>query len=107
MQWVLDITPPEKLDVNTLVYRMLHISVAAIHTSSISYLNTLYDLAQHTEIHEELRQEIVSVMEEEGDWTNQGLAKMVKLDSFMKESARWHPFVAGKRKASEKLMRDS
>lgn len=103
MQWVLDITPPEKLDVNTLVYRMLHISVAAVHTSSISYLNAIYDLAQHPEIHEELRQEIMLVMEEEGCWTSRGLAKMVKLDSFMKESARWHPFVAGRRESLREI----
>ena len=95
VQWLLDITPPEKLDVNVLVYRMLHLTVSAIHTSSCTFLDALYDLALHPEIHDELRQEILSVMDQEGKWTKQGLTKLIKLDSFMKESARWHPFLAG------------
>lgn len=99
MQWLLDITPPKKLDIDVLVNRMLHLNVSAIHTSSCSFLDAIYDLALHPEIHEELRQEIVSVMEQNGKWTKQGLTKMVKMDSFMKESARWHPFLAGKQNA--------
>jgi cytochrome P450 len=85
---------------------MIHLNVSAIHTSSVTYLDAVYDLALHPEIHEELRQEIVSVMEEEGGFTKQGLTKMVKLDSFMKESARWHPFLAGKLKVFEKPTKD-
>lgn len=80
---------------------MIHLNVSAIHTSSVTYLEAVYDLALHPEIHDELRQEITSVMEEEGQWTKKGLTKMVKLDSFMKESARWHPFLAGKFNGSE------
>ena len=95
MQWLLDITPPEKLDIDVLVHRMLHLNITAIHTSSCTFLDALYDLALHPEIHEELRQEILSVMDQEGKWTKQGLTKLIKMDSFMKESARWHPFLAG------------
>ena len=95
MQWLLDITPPEKLDIDVLVHRMLHLNVSAIHTSSCTFLDALYDLALHPEIHDELRQEILSVMGQEGKWTKQGLTKLIKMDSFMKESARWHPFLAG------------
>jgi cytochrome P450 len=76
---------------------MLHLIVSAIHTSSVTYLEAIYDLALHPEIHEELRQEIISVMAQEGGFTKPGLTKMVKMDSFMKESARWHPFLAGKK----------
>ncbi|KAI9729787.1 MAG: hypothetical protein M1818_008401 [Claussenomyces sp. TS43310] len=95
VQWVLDITPPEKMDIEVLMYRMIHIIVSAIHTSSVTYLEAIYDLALHPEIHEELRQEIVSVMDQEGKFTKQGLTKMIKMDSLMKESARWHPFLSG------------
>ena len=96
VQWLLDVTPPEKLDVDVLVHRMLHLNVSAIHTSSCTFLDAIYDLALHPEIHEELRQEILSVMNQQGKWTKQGLTKMIKMDSFIKESARWHPFLAGK-----------
>ncbi|KAL6233231.1 cytochrome P450 [Aspergillus navahoensis] len=96
LQWVLDITPPEKMDINMLVIRLLHILVAAVHTSSVTFLNSMYDLALHPEIHEELRQEIRDVFAStNGEWTKPGLTKLMKLDSFIKESARFHPFQAG------------
>jgi cytochrome P450 len=84
LQWVLDI-------------RLLHILVAAVHTSSVTFLNSMYDLALHPEIHQELRQEIRNVFAStNGEWTKPGLTKLIKLDSFIKESARFHPFQAGK-----------
>lgn len=97
VQWVLDITPPEKLDLGILTLRLIHILVAAVHTSSVTYLNAVYDLALHPEIHDELREEIYAVFaSEDGKWRKQGLTKLMKLDSFIKESARFHPMQAGK-----------
>lgn len=96
VQWVLDITPANKLDdVDILVYRMLHLSISAIHTSSSSFADAIYDLALHPDIHDELCEEIKTVLTEEGGWNKQALTRMIKMDSFMKESARWHPFLAG------------
>ncbi|KAH6988315.1 cytochrome P450 [Ilyonectria sp. MPI-CAGE-AT-0026] len=96
VQWVLDITPPEKVDKEMLTIRLLHILVAAVHTSSVTFLNAVYDLSTHPEIHDELRQEIIDVFtQDDGKWSKQGLTKMTKLDSFLKESARWHPMQAG------------
>ncbi|EOD53101.1 putative cytochrome p450 protein [Neofusicoccum parvum UCRNP2] len=96
IQWVLDITPANKLDdVDILVYRMLHLSISAIHTSSSSFADAIYDLALHPDIHDELCEEIKTVLTEEGGWNKQALTRMTKMDSFMKESARWHPFLAG------------
>lgn len=97
IQWVLDLTPPEKRNIDQLVVRMLHIVVSAVHTSSVTFLDTIYDLVTHPEIHDELREEIYSVFaDEQGEWRKQGLTKMVKMDSFMKESVRFHPLFAGK-----------
>ncbi|KIX06715.1 uncharacterized protein Z518_04691 [Rhinocladiella mackenziei CBS 650.93] len=96
VQWVLDITPLEKRDLHVLTLRLIHILVSAVHTSSVTYLNAIYDLAQHPEVHDELREEIKEVFaSENGEWRKQGLTKLVKLDSFIKESARFHPFQAG------------
>jgi cytochrome P450 len=96
VQWVLDITPDEKMDLELLTLRLLHILVAAVHTSSVTWLNAIYDLALHPEIHDELREEITHVFAgEDGHWTKQGLTKLMKMDSFIKESARFHPFQAG------------
>ncbi|KAL6236543.1 cytochrome P450 [Aspergillus navahoensis] len=79
VQWVLDITPPEKLgDLNLLVLRLLHILVSAVHTSSVTFLNTLYYLAKHPETHDELRQEIIEVFaSENGEWKKQGLTDQI------------------------------
>lgn len=97
VQWVLDITPKDKFDVDVISLRLLHILVAAVHTSSVTYLNALYDLALHPEVQDELRHEIVTMFaEEQGNWKKQGLTKLVKMDSFVKESARFHPFQAGR-----------
>ncbi|KAF9886957.1 hypothetical protein FE257_010698 [Aspergillus nanangensis] len=96
VQWVLDITPPEKMDLNLLVLRLLHILVSAVHTSSVTFLNSLYYLAIHPEVHDELRAEIVGMFGSENrEWKKQGLTKLTKLDSFIKEVARFHPFTAG------------
>ncbi|KAK4934034.1 hypothetical protein LTR10_024486 [Elasticomyces elasticus] len=96
VQWVLDITPPEKLDLKIVPLRLMHILTAAVHTSSVTWLNTMYDLALYPEYHDELRKEIYEVFAaENGEWKKQSLTKLVKMDSFIKESARFHPFQAG------------
>lgn len=89
IQWVLDVTPPEERNPSRLVYRMLHINVAAVHTSSVTFLDNAYCLAMQSQLHDELRQEIEEVFEKEGGWTKQGLSRLNKLDSFMKEVARF------------------
>ncbi|OJJ34582.1 hypothetical protein ASPWEDRAFT_29710 [Aspergillus wentii DTO 134E9] len=96
VQWVLELTPPHHLDdIDLLVARMLHLVVSAIHTSSSTFMDTMYDLALHPEVVAPLREEIDRVMAAEGGWTKQGLTKMHKLDSLIKESSRWHPFITG------------
>ncbi|KIV81301.1 hypothetical protein PV11_03496 [Exophiala sideris] len=91
IQWVLDITPPDKRDATILVYRMLHINIAAVHTSSVTFLDCVYELANHPEIHDELRSEVTEVFAREGDWQKQGLTKLIKMDSFMRETVRFNP----------------
>lgn len=96
IQWVLDITPPEKRDVDLLVYRMMHITIVAVHTSSVSFLDCVNELAARPEIHEELRGEIRAIFaEKDGQWSKQGLSKLVKLDSFMRETVRFNTNGAG------------
>ena len=59
-----------------------------------SLTHTLYDLAAHPECLQPLRTEIETVLASEG-WTNAGLNKMRKLDSFLKESHRWNTLSFG------------
>lgn len=60
----------------------------------------MYDLCRHPEIHEELRDEIATVLgKKEGKvvWTRSNMDRLVKLDSFMRESTRLTPMSASKR----------
>ena len=50
----------------------------------------MYDLARHAEYVAPLREEIEGILATEGLGTS-ALSKMVKLDSFLKESIRCHP----------------
>jgi hypothetical protein len=104
LTWLLDeaYDRPERRTVYQLTQRILAINFAAIHTSSMvsfsmtdvhilrvrqTFTQALYFLAAHPEYTEPLREEIESVIEEEG-WTKASMAKMRKLDSFFRESQR-------------------
>ena len=54
---------------------------------------SIYDLAAHPEHLQPLRQEIETVIKEEG-WSKAAVAKMSKLDSFIKETMRLTQIVA-------------
>lgn len=57
----------------------------------------LYDLCTSPEVIPDLRKEISSVIEEtDGVMTYKALFKMKLLDSFMRESQRFHPTFTGK-----------
>lgn len=62
-----------------------------VHDSSShkSLTHALYDIATYPEYLHPLREEIEEVVASEG-WTKNGLNKMRKLDSFLKESHRWN-----------------
>lgn len=72
-----------------LSYFQLLLSMAAIHTTTIIVVTVLYELAAHPEYIEPLREEMIRAIEEDNGLVKKStLAKMMKLDSFMKESAR-------------------
>jgi len=69
-------------------------SLASIHTSQMNAVHVLYDLATNPEYFEPLREEIIQLVREDGDWTNwqkPSFSKLKKLDSFMRESQRFNP----------------
>jgi hypothetical protein len=57
------------------------------------FTHALYNLAAHPEYIAPLREEIEFLVTSEG-WEKSTLAKMRKLDSFLKESLRLHPLAA-------------
>ncbi|KAM7203158.1 putative cytochrome P450 [Naviculisporaceae sp. PSN 640] len=75
-----------------MAYTSLAISFAAIRTSSSVPTHLVYDLCARPEYIAPLREEIEKMLvEEDGQFTKTGINKLVRLDSFMKESQRFNP----------------
>ncbi|KAL3711813.1 hypothetical protein TMatcc_000505 [Talaromyces marneffei ATCC 18224] len=74
-------------------HNQLIASAAAIHTTNMQLSHALFDLAAYPEYQAPLREEVQTVLRTEpnGVWTKSGLAKLRKLDSFLKESQRMNP----------------
>lgn len=80
---------PELRTPEKLADFQLMLSMAAIHTTTISVVTVMYELAARPEYIEGLREEMIAMIEEDGGVLKKStLAKMMKLDSFIKESAR-------------------
>ncbi|KAK8041268.1 hypothetical protein PG994_014275 [Apiospora phragmitis] len=89
-QWLIDSLPEDqKRDYRAQVQVQLALSAASIHTTSNAVTDCFYDLAAHPEYQEILREEAHQVLVQDGGWDKKdSLAKLQKLDSFMKESQR-------------------
>ena len=84
-------------DARTLAGRILLLNLVSIHTSSLTITNVVLDLAscRQPEVIQELREEIELVLaQSNGIWTKAALAKMEKLDSVLRESARLNTLIA-------------
>ncbi|RSL54937.1 hypothetical protein CEP54_009622 [Fusarium duplospermum] len=68
----------------------LSLSLAAIHTTTDLLTQVLTRISQNLEILKPLREEMISVLREEG-WSKTSLYKMKLLDSVIKESQRMKP----------------
>lgn len=84
---------PEKADAFELGGQQMTAAFAAIHTTGMAATHAIFDLAAHPEYISELRAEIDAVTAEEPDrqLRKVGMAKLRKLDSFIKESQRMSP----------------
>lgn len=91
LQWMMDAANPNDGRPEKLAHRQLLLSLASIHTTTMSALHGLYDLCAHPEYFEPLREEAKQVLAEDGGWKKTTLNKMRKLDSFLKESQRFNP----------------
>jgi cytochrome P450 len=89
---------PEEMSPRMLAGRLLAINFAAIHTSTFSIANAIFDLVSSDpslNYLEQLRQEAESVLaEDDGIWTKRGLSRMYKIDSALRESLRLRSFLS-------------
>ncbi|KAL1743513.1 cytochrome P450 [Schizophyllum fasciatum] len=67
--------------------RLLTANFAAIHTTSMTFVHALYNLAVHPSCAEMLRKEVRDVVAE-GGWSKASIDKMYLVDSFLRETMR-------------------
>lgn len=87
ISWLMDSGEEHHKNPRNLVVRLFAINSAAIHTTSMTFTQVLFDLAKHPEYIPILREEVEAIVKEEGI-TKASLLRMVKVDSFVKESQR-------------------
>ncbi|SJL13071.1 uncharacterized protein ARMOST_16508 [Armillaria ostoyae] len=95
VSWLLDIDygDGKRRSVKDHCSRVLLLNTAAIHTTSMTFATALYALASHPEYAETLRDEVESIINEEG-CTKAAMGKMNQLDSFVKEAQRLYGSIA-------------
>jgi len=91
ISWLLQIAEGEERTPAALTLRILSTNMAAIHTSSMTFTQALFDLTMHPEHLLPMREEAERIVTEEG-WTKAALNSMVKIDSFLRESQRLNNF---------------
>ncbi|KAL8848137.1 MAG: hypothetical protein Q9221_006823 [Calogaya cf. arnoldii] len=92
IQWLIAAAGARGKSVFELADEQLFLSIASVHSTSASLLSIVHDLAASAQSREEILDEMQRVQKEHGtSWTKASLAKLNKLDSFMKESQRVNP----------------
>jgi cytochrome P450 len=102
LQWLIHYAqerlPPSELSCHIIAGRMLALNFAAIHTSTFSITNLIFDLLSSDPSLDyvgQLREEAAAILaEDNGVWTKRGLAKMHKIDSAIRESLRIRSFLS-------------
>lgn len=90
IQWLIESLPEdEKADVQVQAELQLMIAAASIHTTNGLLCECMYDLAAYPEVQQQLYEEAHQVLELEEGWRRKEMmAKLKKMDSFMREVQR-------------------
>ncbi|KAK6079931.1 ent-kaurene oxidase [Seiridium cupressi] len=92
LQWMMYKTAEYKVSDDDLSLIQLNLSLAAIHTTTVTTILALYDLVVRPDLVKELRTEIKTVLDaNDGVLSTHALFEMKLLDSVMKESQRTNP----------------
>ncbi|KAM0157208.1 hypothetical protein ACHAPG_004890 [Botrytis cinerea] len=85
------ISTSDIVDPKDIILKLLVLNSAALHTSTMVAVHTLYDLCERSTYIPDLRAEIKDALKEDnGSWKYSSMTKLRKLDSFMKESMRYN-----------------
>jgi cytochrome P450 len=92
IQWLLELSKGEDYDA---ALAQLALSLAAIHTTGDLITQVIYDLCEHPELIQPLREEATAVLGSDG-WKRTSLYNLKLMDSVIKESQRIKPPGMGK-----------
>jgi cytochrome P450 len=82
----------DELRPDRIAERLMPLNFASIHTTSLTAYETMINiLGADPSVVESLREEAYRVLSEEGGWTKQGLSRMHRMDSAIRESQRVSP----------------
>ncbi|KAF8270428.1 cytochrome P450 [Lactarius quietus] len=87
LMWLMSEAKGAERSLEGFAVRMLAVNFAAIFTTSFAITGVLYHLLSNPEYIEPLRRDVETAVAEEG-WTKAGMDKMLKIDSFLRESQR-------------------
>ena len=102
-QWMVESARGSDRDSDILVLKMLFLTLASVHISSMTVTHALFDLFAMPEYVQPLREELREVVVQYGwtregiynlqyGWTREGIYNLRRLDSFLKETQRiTHP----------------
>ncbi|KAI0129663.1 ent-kaurene oxidase [Xylariales sp. AK1849] len=97
LQWMINKAEAQHVTDEGLAEVQLTLSLAAIHTTTMTAMDILCELVIRPEIVDELRNEVNHVLEENnGVMTTHALFEMKLLDSVMREAQRVNPFNQGR-----------
>ncbi|OTB03468.1 hypothetical protein M426DRAFT_321828 [Hypoxylon sp. CI-4A] len=85
--WIYEVAKGADVDI---VAGQLSLTMAAIHTTTETSCSALFDICQYPDVAQQLREEIVQVIGENG-WHKTSLYKLKLMDSFLKEGQRVRP----------------
>ncbi|KAJ4286358.1 hypothetical protein N0V88_008064 [Collariella sp. IMI 366227] len=96
LQWIMDSQDKfHEFSTRELARMQLHVSFAAIHTTTLIATNVFYNLAGYPQYIPELRDEIrTTLAQHNGEFSSMALLDMKKLDSFLRETMRLYPVSA-------------
>ncbi|KAM5543812.1 hypothetical protein V8D89_002429 [Ganoderma adspersum] len=87
LQWVMDEAASRTGTDEEIATRVMLINFASIHTVALAFNHAILHLADEPELVQAMREETEKIVDSEG-WTKASLAKMTKLDAFLRESQR-------------------
>ncbi|KAH7079880.1 cytochrome P450 monooxygenase, partial [Paraphoma chrysanthemicola] len=90
LQWLQD-TMDKTNKPFDIVSGVLGMGLGAVHTTSMALTRAMFDLCDHPEWIQPLRDEVKSALEQDGGWNKMTLHKMKLMDSVLKESQRRNP----------------